>query len=302
MSASISNSAVTGRDAVALRWVECPRDAWQALPVRIPADRKRAQLRALLDAGFRHLDLGSFVSPRAVPQMADTEEVLAGLDRPADADFLCIVANRRGLERAAACGSVSSVGYPLSVNETFQRRNSGMGLDDSWRLVSELLDEAERAGLELVVYLSMGFGNPYGDPWQPGDTAAAALRLAELGVGRVALADTAGTADPRLVSEVLAAVGQPERLGLHLHARPEGWRELVSVAWDAGVIWFEGALAGVGGCPFAGDELVGNLPTEQVLPWLAERGGRTTVDLAALATLAREAAALSASGSGADGA
>lgn len=298
-------------------WVECPRDAWQGLPRIIPIDQKRAHLRHLLAAGFERLDLGSFVSPAAVPQMADTEEVLRDLVRPLSADFLCIVGNRRGLERAGMASGVTSVGYPLALSDTFQRRNLGRSLDESWSLVATLAREAESLGIDLVVYLSMGFGNPYGDPWHPEITAQAVSRVRALGIERIALADTVGTADAQRIGEVLDAIGASDgsfdgpsagtadgmgdgadhgavqaKLGLHLHARPDAWQPLVSEALRHGVRWFEGALAGVGGCPFAGDELVGNLPTERVLRYLVARGLDVGVDLAHLDALRDEAALL----------
>jgi hydroxymethylglutaryl-CoA lyase len=281
-----------GNSAGGLTWVECPRDAWQGLPYPIPASAKREHLRSLLNAGFRRLDLGSFVSPRAVPQMSDTDEVLAGLERPAGADFIGIIANRRGLERALAGGAVTTVGYPLSLSETFQLRNSGLDLDASWRLAAELAEATAESGMGLVVYLSMGFGNPYGEAWAPEHAGEAVARLRRLGVARIALADTVGRADGALVARVLAACDRPAELGVHLHGRPDGWQDLVGAAWNAGVRWFEGALAGVGGCPFAGDELVGNLPSERVLPWLAARAGEQPVHLVSLPALARQAGEL----------
>ena len=256
-----------------MKYVECPRDSWQGLSQFIPTEEKVAYLQALLDAGFRHLDMGSFVSPKAVPQLADTEEVLASLNVPDEADLLCIVANERGLERAVGAPNLRSVGYPLSVNDTFQRRNTNRSLEDSWSLVEAMRLETTQNDLTLVIYLSMGFGNPYDEPWQPEDTARAVTRLRELGVEQIALADTVGTATPELIDAVLGAVEAPETLGLHLHARPDVWRGQFEVALEYGVSWFEGALAGVGGCPFADDELVGNLPTEKVLPWLYEQTG-----------------------------
>lgn len=277
-----------------ISYVECPRDSWQGLARTIAPERKRAYLQGLLDAGFRRLDLASFVSPRAVPQMADSEEVLAGLEVPAGADLIAIVANERGLARARASGVATTVGYPLSVNDTFQRRNTGRGVDESWGLLEELLAGAREAGLGLVVYLSMGFGNPYGEPWAPRDTAAAVDRLRAAGVERIALADTVGTADRALLDAVLTELQDPAGLGLHLHARPDAWADRLEVALERGLRWFEGALAGVGGCPFAGEELVGNLPTERVLPWLAERGFDTAVAPGALPGLAAAAAGLAA--------
>lgn len=272
-----------------LTWVECPRDAWQGLPGLIPSEVKRQHLANLLAAGFRHLDLGSFVSPKAVPQLADTEAVLAELEPPAEADLLCIIGNERGLDRAMAARGVTSVGYPLSVSDTFQRRNVDRSLAESWPLVERLQQRSASAGMGLVVYLSMGFGNPYGEVWNPEVTAAAVARLRRLGVNRIALADTIGNADAERVAAVLDSVAAPEQLGLHLHARPGAWHEKLEVALERGVRWFEGALGGIGGCPFAGDELVGNLPSEEVLPFLRQHGFEAGVDRAALALLTAEA-------------
>ena len=276
-----------------LRYVECPRDAWQGMPRHIPTDVKRASLQALLDAGFRWLDAGSFVSPRAVPQLADTDDVLRQLEPPAGTDVLAIVGNLRGVERARSTAGVTSVGYPLSVDETFQQRNLGRSVEEGWRDVAALRDRCRAAGLELVVYVSMGFGNPYGNPWSPADTAAAVARLRDLGIARIALADTVGTADAPTVHAVLQACDDPT-VGLHLHARPDAWRGVVDAGLDAGVRWFEGALAGVGGCPFAGDALVGNLPTERVVPYLHDAGFDTGVDVTALPDHAQRAASLAA--------
>ncbi|HEX7023112.1 MAG TPA: hydroxymethylglutaryl-CoA lyase [Trueperaceae bacterium] len=278
-----------------LRYVECPRDSWQGFSRAIPTEQKRAYLRALTAAGFRWLDLGSFVSPAVVPQLADTEEVLAGLSRPPGTEFLCIVANERGLARALAVPGLSAVGYPLSVNETFQWRNTRRTLAASWELVAWLQREARAAGKGMVVYLSMGFGNPYGEPWVPADTAGAVGRLRELGVSDIALADTVGTAGPDRLRAVLGALGTDAAgLGLHLHARPGRWRDQLEVALAHGLSWFEGALGGIGGCPFADDELVGNLPTEEVLPWLAERGFDPGVSMEALVELSSRARELQA--------
>ena len=205
--------------------------------------------------------------------MADTEDVLVSLNVPDEADLLCIIANERGMERAAGAPNLKSVGYPLSVNDTFQRRNTNRSLEDSWSLVEAMRLETTQNNLTLVIYLSMGFGNPYNESWQPEDTARAVARLRELSVEQIALADTVGTATPELIRAVLGEVEQPEALGLHLHARPDAWQGQLEVALEYGVEWFEGAFAGIGGCPFADDELVGNLPTEAVLPWLYEKTG-----------------------------
>lgn len=277
-----------------LSYVECPRDSWQGLTRQIPTEEKVAYLQKLLDVGFSRLDMGSFVSPAAVPQLADTEAVLSALEPPGDADLLAIIANERGLERALAAPRLGSVGYPLSVNDTFQRRNTGRSLEQSWPLLERLAQTAASAGLRFVVYLSMGFGNPYGEPWAPQDTASAVARLRELGVEHIALADTVGTATPARLRDVLSATAAPEALGLHLHARPDAWQAQLELALAHGLRWFEGALAGVGGCPFAADELVGNLPSERVLPWLERRTGERLVSREALLELSQEAARLAA--------
>jgi hydroxymethylglutaryl-CoA lyase len=276
------------------KWVECPRDAWQGFSRFVPTEEKVAFLRRLLEAGFRHLDLTSFVSPKWVPQMADAEEVLAALPPPEGRTYLAIVANEKGLERALGARNLTHVGYPFSLSETFQRKNTNRSLAESWPLVAAMV-RATEGRLGLVVYLSMAFGNPYGDPWSVEGVLEAIGRLRELGVREIALADTYGVADAERIREVLErAVARfgPEGLGAHLHARPEGVLAKVEAVLGAGVRWLEGALAGVGGCPFAGDELVGNLPTEVVLPHLAARGYAIGVRLEALPRLAQEAARL----------
>jgi len=265
-------------------YVECPRDAWQGLPRFIPTAEKAAFLRELLRAGFDHLDLASFVSPKWVPQMADSEEVLKLLPPPAGRDYLAIVANERGMERALAAANLTSVGYPFSISETFQQKNTRRPIEDSWPLVADMLARAHSGGLELVVYVSMGFGNPYGDPWSAEMVVDFVGRLRALGVRRVAVADTYGVADAERIHAVLAAVvaahGAAD-LGAHLHSRPDPdeVRAKVDAVLSAGVRWLEGALGGIGGCPFAGDELVGNLPTEVVLPHLEQRGFSSGVRL-----------------------
>lgn len=236
--------------------------------------------------------MGSFVSPKAVPQLADTEEVLKGLTVPDGADLLCIIANERGLERALNAPNVTSVGYPLSVNETFQQRNTNRSLEDSWPLVETIAKGAAAGDLQFVIYLSMGFGNPYGEHWEPSHTAEAVERLRNLEVEHIALADTVGNATPELIKMVLAAVPQTENLGLHLHARPDSWQGQLETALNFGLSWFEGALAGIGGCPFATDELVGNLPSEQVLRWLEARTKTSIVPDEVLKRLSQDAAQL----------
>ncbi|APD08855.1 MULTISPECIES: hydroxymethylglutaryl-CoA lyase [Thermus] len=276
------------------RWVECPRDAWQGFSRFIPTEEKVAFLKKLLEAGFSHLDLTSFVSPKWVPQMQDAEAVLRALPPPEGRTYLAIVANEKGLERALGAENLTHVGYPFSLSETFQRTNTNRSIAESWPLVAEMVRQVE-GRLGLVVYLSMAFGNPYGDPWSVEGVLEAIARLRDLGVKEIALADTYGVADAERVFAVLSRAVErfgPEGLGAHLHARPEGVLAKVEAVLRAGVFWLEGALAGVGGCPFAGDELVGNLPTERVLPFLEEKGLATGVDLSRLPLLAEEAARL----------
>jgi len=279
---------------VSIRYVECPRDAWQGFSRFIPTEEKVAFLKKLLEAGFRHLDLTSFVSPKWVPQMADAEEVLASLPPPQGRTYLAIVANEKGLERALKAPNLTAIGYPFSLSETFQRKNTNRTRQESWPLVKAMV-EATKGKLSLVGYLSMAFGNPYGDPWSVEGVLEDIARLRELGVREIALADTYGVAEASRIQEVLGeAVARfgPEGLGAHLHARPEGVLAKVEAVLAAGILWLEGALAGVGGCPFAGDELVGNLPTEKVLPYLEAKGFHTGIDLKALPELAGEAARL----------
>lgn len=278
----------------AIRYVECPRDAWQGFSHFIPTEEKVAFLKKLLEAGFRHLDLTSFVSSKWVPQMADAEEVLASLPPPQGRTYLAIVANEKGLERALKAPNLTAIGYPFSLSETFQRKNTNRTRQESWPLVKAMV-EATKGKLGLVVYLSMAFGNPYGDPWSVEGVLEDIARLRELGVREIALADTYGVAEASRIQEVLGeAVARfgPEGLGAHLHARPEGVLAKVEAVLAAGILWLEGTLAGVGGCPFAGDELVGNLPTEKVLPYLEAKGFHMGIDLKALPELAGEAARL----------
>jgi len=287
-----------GFSGIPIRYVECPRDAWQGLGRFIPTETKVAFLKELLASGFRHLDLASFVSPKRVPQMRDAEDVLAALPPPKGRTYLAIVANDRGLLRALAAKNLTAVGYPFSISETFQKQNTGRGIKDSWPLVERMV-AATKGRLDLVVYLSMGFGNPYGDPWDEEAVVVFVARLRDLGVREIAVADTYGVAGPDRIHRVLARLVDafgPEGIGAHLHSRPDPVevRAKVDAVLDAGVRWLEGALGGVGGCPFAGDELVGNLPTEVVLPHLVDRGFDPGPDLLRLPSLAEKALAIKA--------
>ncbi|HMJ06228.1 MAG TPA: hydroxymethylglutaryl-CoA lyase [Chthoniobacterales bacterium] len=251
----------------ALKLIECPRDAWQGLPRQIPTGRKVEYLRALVGAGFRHLDAVSFVSPKAVPQMADSEAVLAQLGRPAGVEIIGIVVNEKGAERAIATGAVSTLGFPFSISETFLRRNQNQSLDENAAMLQRIHDLATAAGLGTVAYISMAFGNPYRDPWSEERVAEAAAQIASMGVGCVSLADTAGIGEPESISRVVAAVLRGCRgteIGVHLHSTRAAAAAKVRAAYDAGCRRFDAAIGGLGGCPFAQDELVGNIPTEVV--------------------------------------
>ena len=287
--------------------VECPRDAWQGLPNIIPTDAKVAYLRKLIESGFRHLDAVSFVAPKRVPQMADSEAVMLNLvergalaqetrnlkiETRADPSFqfpasnfrveiIGIVVNQQGLHRALATAGVTTLGYPYSVSANFRRSNANMSLSESRALVQELQGATKAVGRNLVVYVSMAFGNHYGEPWSPEVTAEAVSWLRDIGVKTISLADTVGTAQPKDVTEVLRRAQRAApgiELGVHLHSRPEGSAEKVLTAYEAGCRRFDSALGGLGGCPFAGDDLVGNIPTETVVSTLAERGVETGIE------------------------
>ena len=263
-----------------LKLIECPRDAWQGLPDVIPTDTKVEYLRELVLAGFRHIDAVSFVSPKYVKQMADSEELmskfLASLPAgTAPPEMIGIVVNQKGLERALATPGVTTIGYPYSISAYFRRANANMTRGESRQLVETLKRETKAAGKDLVIYISMAFGNPYDEPWGPELVQDTLEWLKDIRVSTVSLADTVGTATPELVREVFtiakAHVAGIE-LGVHLHSRPESAEYKVLAAYQAGCRRFDGALTGLGGCPFAGDDLVGNIATEDVLAALRRAG------------------------------
>ncbi len=265
-----------------VKLIECPRDAWQGLPDFIPTARKVEYLRSLVAAGFRHLDAVSFVSPKAVPQMADSEAVLAELGRPESVEIIGIVVNEKGAERAIATGAVTTLGFPYSISETFLRRNQNQSLGENAEMLRKISQRAGDAGLQVVAYISMAFGNPYSDPWSEAAVATAAQVLADLGVDAISLADTTGAADAELVARVIAAVQVDCDLGVHLHSTRAAAAEKILAAYDAGCRRFDSAIGGLGGCPFAQDEMIGNIPTEEVLQALAQRGVSTALDLTPL--------------------
>ena len=257
-----------------VKLIECPRDAWQGLPRQIPTEQKVAYLRALIAAGFRHIDAVSFVSPKAVPQMADSEQVLAQLDRADGVEIIGIVVNEKGAERAIATGAVTTLGFPYSISETFLRRNQNQSPVENLAVLRRVSERATDAGLDVVTYISMAFGNPYGDAWHERKVAEAARMIAAMGISSLSLADTIGAAEPGLVARVLDAVLRDTdrcEVGVHLHSTRDAAVSKVLAAYDAGCRRFDSAIGGLGGCPFAQDDLVGNIPTEEVLRAFEQR-------------------------------
>ena len=260
--------------------IECPRDAWQGLPEIIPAEVKIDYLLKLAAAGLKHIDAVSFVSPQYVKQMADSEEVMKGylaglLAGAAQPEIIGIVLNERGLERALATPGVTTIGYPYSISAYFRRANANMSRGESRALVEQLRRVTKASGHGLVVYISMAFGNPYEEPWGAEIVEDALVWLKDIGVRTVSLADTVGTTPPEYVGALYNTVKDcvaGVELGVHLHSRAEGAAEKVLAAYDAGCRRFDGALTGLGGCPFAGDDMVGNIATETILSALASRG------------------------------
>jgi hydroxymethylglutaryl-CoA lyase len=259
----------------AVKLIECPRDAWQGLPRQIPTALKIQYLRALIDSGFKHIDAVSFVSPKAVPQMADSEQVLAGLEIPSDVEIIGIVVNEKGAERAIATKKVTTLGYPCSISPTFLRRNQNQSIEENFAALEAIKRHAERADVDLVVYISMAFGNPYGDAWNEKDLPTTITRVADLGIRSISLADTVGTAGAELIRKVVSSALDAQRdceIGVHLHGTSPDAPAKILAAYDAGCRRFDSALGGLGGCPFAQNALVGNIPTESVVAALHQRG------------------------------
>ena len=280
-----------------VKFIECPRDAMQGIGPFIPTEVKVKYLNELLKVGFDTIDIGSFVSPKAIPQLADTAEVLARIDRRGSkSKLLVIVANERGAEEAVKQASVTYLGYPFSISETFQQRNTNTGIEGSWERTARIAELARANGKELVVYISMAFGNPYGDAWSPEVALHWVDRLVkELGVGIIALSDTVGVARPEDITSMFRALipALPTvEFGAHLHCTPENWKAKTQAAWDGGCRRFDGAIKGYGGCPMAEDELVGNLQTELFVHHLDDQGIRTGLDLAQLDRCVVEAASV----------
>lgn len=266
---------------------ECPRDAMQGIKDWIPTEAKVRYINSLLKCGFDRLDFGSFVSPKAIPQMQDTKTVLENLNEKGNTRLLAIVANERGAEEASSFGQIDFLGYPFSISETFQQRNTNASIEDSLKRVDFIQNQCVKSGKSLVLYLSMGFGNPYGDLWNSDLVIQWSERLFKtFSVQELALSDTIGAATPELVKTLFSAI-IPElpavRMGAHLHTVREGAQALTQAAFEGGCRYFDGAIKGYGGCPMAKDDLTGNMPTELMLDWFHENGVETGIQQGAFA-------------------
>jgi hydroxymethylglutaryl-CoA lyase len=269
--------------------VECPRDAWQGLPGLIPTESKANYLRKLIDAGFTHIDAVSFVSPTAVPQMADSEQVLALLNPPQNVEIIAIVVNQKGAERASATPAVKTLGFPYSISPEFLHRNQNQTEKEALYVLGSVAELAEDTGRNVVAYVSMAFGNPYGDPWSVDAVIRACKQIIELGIWQISLADTVGLATQSQITETVNAAIEASggaEIGVHLHARRDQAAAHIRAAYEAGCRRFDAAIGGLGGCPFAQDALVGNIPTEILIAELA-RCGATLPQLGQLDELIR---------------
>ena len=269
-----------------LKLVECPRDAMQGIKEFIPTEKKAEYINALLGVGFDTIDFGSFVSPKAIPQMADTALVLSKLDwSPEKSKLLAIIANVRGAMEAAMFEPITYLGFPFSVSETFQQRNTNSSIVESLKRVEEIQNLCVKYGKQLVLYISMGFGNPYGDPYSPEIVMKWVEKMISMSIRVISLADTIGVADPQIISmlfsHLIPAYPQIE-FGAHLHTTPETWKEKIDAAYTHGCRRFDGALKGYGGCPMAKDELTGNMATENLLSFFQEKKIELELNEAAL--------------------
>lgn len=260
---------------IKVKIIECPRDAWQSLPSPVVSQVKAEYLRMLIEAGFHHIDAVSFVSPAAVPQMADAEQVLTLLEPGEQVEIIGIVVNRKGVDRAIRTGAVSTLGFPYSVSSEFLRRNQNQTLEESIDTLEAVVSQAESAQLGVIAYLSMAFGNPYGEKWSIDEVVDACDLLVDSGVRQISLADTVGISSAEHIGETFAAVSRVHHqveFGVHLHSRPDAAAARIRAAWDAGCRRFDSTIGGLGGCPFAQDALVGNIPTEILVKVLGEAG------------------------------
>ena len=265
-----------------VKLIECPRDAMQGIKDWIPTEKKVQYIQSLLRCGFDTIDFGSFVSPKAIPQMQDTAEVLAQLDLSKTVSkLLAIVANVRGAEAAVQFPEIQYLGYPFSISENFQMRNTHKTIDQSIEVLQQILELAQKHNKEVVTYLSMGFGNPYGDPWDVEIVGDWAERLSNLGVQILSLSDTVGTSTPEVIDYLFSNLipKYPNiEFGAHLHTTPTSWHEKVDAAYKAGCRRYDGAIQGFGGCPMAKDELTGNMPTEKMLSYFTSEKVATHID------------------------
>lgn len=270
-----------------MKIIECPRDAMQGYKTPIDTETKIEYLNKLLAVGFDTLDFGSFVNPKAVPQMADTKEVIEELDLTlSNTHLLAIVANYRGAKEAGIYDEIKYLGFPFSISETFQKKNTNSGIIDSFGTVDEIHNLCERKNKKLVVYISMGFGNPYGDPYSQEVVMSWIEKLSNLEIRTISIADTVGSADSDLITKIMgnALAEYPDiEFGAHFHTKPESWKEKLEPAYNAGVRRFDGAVKGFGGCPFADDELVGNMPTEKIINFLEDKEIDHKLNIEALA-------------------
>ncbi len=275
-----------------VKLIECPRDAWQGLKKLIPTEVKAQYLRALIEAGFKHIDAVSFVSPKAVPQMADSEKVLGQLNPADDVEIIGIVVNEKGAERAIATEAVTTLGYPYSISETFLRKNQNQSRAESYKILKRIKKKTDESGLRMVVYISMAFGNPYGDPWDEDEVRQAMEKIAGLKIRSVSLADTVGLATSILIGRVVRSVTADfggYDIGVHMHGKRSDASTKVLAAYDAGCRRIDSAIGGVGGCPFAQDALVGNIATESVIQALRERNVELPVGTSLESVLAMNA-------------
>ena len=258
-----------------IKLIECPRDAMQGIKTFIPTEKKVQYIQSLLRCGFDTIDFGSFVSPKAIPQMADTKEVLAQLDLSSTkSKLLAIVANVRGAQDAVVHPQIDYLGYPFSISENFQMRNTHKTIDQSVDILKQILELANQSNKEVVAYLSMGFGNPYGDPWNVEIVGEWTEKLSNLGVKILSLSDTVGTSDAETITYLFSNLipQYPEiEFGAHLHTTPDSWHEKVNAAYLSGCKRFDGAIQGFGGCPMAKDELTGNMPTEKLVSYFTSQ-------------------------------
>ena len=279
-----------------IKLIECPRDAMQGIKTFIPTQKKIQFIQAILRCGFDTIDFGSFVSPRAIPQMTDTAEVLAGLDLSAtQSKLLAIIANTRGAQDAAQHPEIQYLGYPFSISENFQMRNTHKTIAESVETLQEILDIANANEKEVVAYLSMGFGNPYGDPWSVEIVGEWTEKLSGMGVKILSLSDTIGSSTPEVINYLFSNLipKYPEiEFGAHLHTTPATWHEKIDAAYKAGCLRYDGAIQGFGGCPMAKDELTGNMPTEKMISYFTSKKAETNIKMTSFESAYNEAAKL----------